>query len=413
MTPDLIFKIGRFASGTAQKNYLRKKRIVEHLYNNKSSSNPELCKLINSTAPSVSKLLKELKDAKVIKEVGFGISIGGRRPNVYAINPPSRNVVGLYIDREEFKVAVFDLGKNMIGEIKTVSRKLENSLRYINDVTLAIKEHLAKNEINMDRILGVGVSIPGLVNSVTGQTFTNLTIGDKPLTEVLQEKFNFDVVVENDARVMALAEQSFGSAKDISNAMCIIVGHGVGMGMIIDGKIYQGQNGFAGEFGHIQLDPEGLLCECGKIGCLETVASGKALVKSVKKELKKGVKTKLSELETSEISVASILKAAKEGDTYAISKFTEIGENLGKGIAVLLHLLNPGKVVIGGEYSDAGQFIVDPVMQALNKYAIQDIKQKTEVVVSDLGRDAALLGTLPLVMNKIFADTDLSNVQSI
>ncbi|MBI9033882.1 MAG: ROK family protein [Bacteroidales bacterium] len=414
MTTDHIFNSSENTTGTGQKNYLRKKKIIQYLYNNDTASNPELCRYINSTAPSVSKLLSELIEAKIVNEVGFGASIGGRRPNVYALIPTARYTVGVYIDRKEYMIAVFDLSKKVVGEIIKVRLDMENSLRYINEIHKSVNDHLEKQNIKRDKILGIGFSLPGLINSETGYSYTNLNITKGALADMLAEKFQMDVCIENDARVMALAEQLFGAAKDEKNAMCIIVGGGVGMGMIINGKLYQGDNGFAGEFGHIQLNPNGDLCECGKIGCLETMASGKALILGVLNDLEKGNLSRIKEIiKEKELTVDLIVQAARSGDQYAISKFTEIGEYMGKGIAVLLHLLNPGKIIIGGVYSNAGEYIIDPIMQALNKYAINDIKKQTDVMVSSLGRDAALIGTLPLVMNRVFMDTNSQMVNSL
>jgi predicted NBD/HSP70 family sugar kinase len=189
------------------------------------------------------------------------------------------------------------------------------------------------------------------------------------------------------------------------NVLCLNIGSGIGLGMILNGRLYHGNSGFSGEFGHIQVDPDGQLCYCGKIGCLETLASGTTMIKTARKEIEAGATTLITSLVSNileKITSEVILLAAQRGDQFAIGLLSNIGEHLGRGIAVLIHLFNPELIIIGGELTRAENYLVDPIQQNLNKYTISKIRRDTQIITSSLGNNAGLLGTVALVMNKVF-----------
>ncbi len=210
---------------------------------------------------------------------------------------------------------------------------------------------------------------------------------------------------------MALGEAWFGLARDKSNVLFINIGSGIGLGIIIDGQVYQGHSGFSGEFGHIQMDPEGDLCYCGKIGCLENIASGTALVKKARKMIGEGKNSIISayvDNRLEKIKLKTIVNAATQGDLFAIELIEEAGEQLAKGMSILIHLFNPEAVIIGGEMAEAGNLITDPVQQKLNKYTMLRLKQDTAILLSELKETAGLYGTLPMVLHNFF-DMNFSN----
>jgi predicted NBD/HSP70 family sugar kinase len=175
--------------------------------------------------------------------------------------------------------------------------------------------------------------------------------------------------------------------------------------MILNGKIYTGHSGYSGEFGHIQIEPNGQLCHCGKIGCIETVASGKVLISRAKRDLAEGANSRISEMvhnDLNKVNIKIILEAAKAGDQYAIDLLAKIGEALGKGISTLIHLFNPELIILGGEMSKAADYLVSPIESNLNIFTISRIRKDATIVASELGDNARLMGTVALVMHKIF-----------
>jgi predicted NBD/HSP70 family sugar kinase len=224
------------------------------------------------------------------------------------------------------------------------------------------------------------------------------------LQQILEKKLNKPVFIQNDVKSACLAEYRFGLAHGPKNVLVISLDWGIGLGIIMDGKMRTGSSGFAGEFGHIPLVEEGILCHCGKRGCLETVASGIALARMAREGIKSGQNSFLNELSDAEIDQIEppiIIKAANNGDQYAINILSEIGINLGKGIAILIQLFNPELIILGGKIADAKQYITTPIQHSINTYCMTQLRERTKVTLSELGSHASLLGSVATVMENI------------
>jgi predicted NBD/HSP70 family sugar kinase len=182
--------------------------------------------------------------------------------------------------------------------------------------------------------------------------------------------------------------------------MVINIGWGVGLGLILNGELYRGHEGFAGEFSHIPLFSNGKLCWCGKEGCLETETSLLIIIEKVREGISAGRLSKLSELpgEDPELACDAIMKAVQQGDQFAIGLFSKAGYNIGKGVAILIHLLNPQKIILSGRGSSAGSIWQAPIQQALNEHCIHKLYQNTSIEISTLGTQAELIGAAALVM---------------
>jgi predicted NBD/HSP70 family sugar kinase len=180
---------------------------------------------------------------------------------------------------------------------------------------------------------------------------------------------------------------------------------GIGLGLILNGKLYRGSTGFSGEFSHIPMIEDGLLCHCGKHGCIETIASGTAIARMVKEGMLSGKSSNMKSLinnDLEKIEIKLVVDAAFEGDQYAIRILTEVGYNLGKGIAILIQLFNPELIILGGRVSEAGQYITTPIQQALNTYCMRQIREKTEIQISEMKQFVGIMGAVAIVMEDIF-----------
>ena len=345
------------------------------------------------------------RGAELILEEGIGTSSGGRRPNLYGINPTSRYVMGIDVNRFYIRIGLFNFHNQPAGKIKVYNEGLETQENILSFIKKAVAEYISESGIDEKKLIGIGIAMPGLIDIHTGITYSYLH-DEKPATIMFENLFNHPVFVEHDTRAMALGEQAFGLAKGKSNVLCLNIGSGIGLGMILNGKLYVGNSGFSGEFGHIQVDPEGELCYCGKIGCLETLASGTTMIRKAKKELEEGATSllrTLAENDLENINSELILEAAQRGDQFAIGLLSNIGEHLGKGIAVLIHIFNPELIIVGGELTKADNYLIDPIQQNLNKYTISKIRRDAQIITSNLGNNAGLMGTVALVMNKVFS----------
>ncbi|MFA9370836.1 MAG: ROK family protein [Labilibaculum antarcticum] len=383
------------------------RKIVSHLYFNGASSIAEIVKTAKISQPLVASLVEDLLGFGVILENGIGESIGGRRPNLFCINPECQYVVGVDVNLHTLNLAVFDMNNHLVYREEFKEFELENSSEYCQ--ALADKVNIALETINVSRekVLAVGISIPGLVDAEKGLTHTHLSFAEEGLCAYLNRKLGFSILVDNDARAMALGEKAFGKAKDKKNVLCLNLSNGIGLGMILNGELYSGKNGFAGEFGHILIDPEGTLCSCGKIGCLETLTSGKILVRQIREGIENGQESFLAKYqkEGKKIDLRAVVDAILAGDQFAIDQLNKMCEYLGKGLVTLIHLLNPEMIIIGGRLAQAGKYIMSPVSMWMNKYAMDKISSETELVNSELLDDAALMGTMANVMKKVVSNS--------
>ncbi len=401
-----VFLYEKYLTGTVNSKKRKQqqyKKIVSHLYSHGAASIADIVKSARISQPLVASLVEDLIGFGVILESGIGESIGGRRPSLFCINPVYQYVVGVDINLHTLNVAIFDLNNQLVHREEYKDFELENSVDYTDALCEKISFSLSKLNIVEEKVLAVGVSIPGLVDAENGLSHTHLTFTEESLSAYLKDKLGFAVLMDNDARTMALGEKAFGKAKDKKNVLCLNLSNGIGLGMILNGELHSGKNGFAGEFGHILIDPDGKLCHCGKIGCLETLTSGKILVKQIREAIDNGQESFLAKYkkEGQKIDLRAVVEAILSGDQFAIDQLNRMCEYLGKGLVTLIHLLNPEMIIIGGKLARAGKYIIGPVSMSMNKYAMDRISSETELVSSDLLDNAALMGTMANVMEKV------------
>ncbi|MBW6490940.1 MAG: ROK family protein [Lentimicrobium sp.] len=381
-----------------------KQAVIRELYHHKQQSIYNLSKTIKKSTPTITRAIDELVADEMVREIGIGQSTGGRRPSIYGLNPPSRYVMGIDLERYFIKIGIFDFDNKPVSEIIELNKGLDTHPDIPGYLTEKVNEMLEAHSIDRSKLLGIGISLPGLIDMRSGISYTYLNTG-KPTANELMERFGLPVFLEQDTRAMAWGEQAFGLAKKHQNVLCLNIGSGIGLSMILNGKIYTGHSGYSGEFGHIQIDSNGQLCHCGKIGCIETVASGKVMINKARKDLEQGAISQITGLingDLNKISIRVILDAARDGDQYAIDLLARIGESLGKGLSTLIHLFNPELIIIGGEMSKAAGYIVAPIESNLNIYTISRIRKDAVIVASELGDNARIMGTVALVMNNIF-----------
>lgn len=390
-------------TGQERKKFLSKKQIIKYLYRHGSLSSADLTHLIQLSTPTTLSYLNELVEEGYIENQGKGDSIGGRRPNMYGLVKNSVYVLGVEIGRKAIKIGLFNNGLEKIAGLTHEVQSIPNDPSVIDQIYGLTREMLAHESHLFPKIIGVGITMPGLIDSDLGVNHTYMNFGTVPLTELFSQKFKCPVVLENDAKARTLAEMKFGAARGVPNAMLVLVEWGLGLGMILNGKLFKGQNGFSGEFSHIPIDPEGILCNCGKIGCLETLASGHALVRYTMEALSSNPNSLLYHYyqeNASMITPRRIIEAAKMGDALAISQISKIGAALGKGISYLIQILNPGVIILGGSVSNASEYLVTPLQQALYQYCLPQLRENIDLRISPLDSDANVLGAAAVLIEQ-------------
>jgi predicted NBD/HSP70 family sugar kinase len=383
-----------------EKNQLYRKKIVKHLYFSNMLSCADLSDKINKSLPVTTKMLAKLIEEGWVTETGFAASTGGRRAVMYSLKPDVLYVVSVAMDQLITRIAILNMQNTQITATEIFELPLPRNPKALATLTEKIDEVITKSGISKNNIAGVGIGMPGFVDALQGLNYTFLEPEQGTLTQYISSKIKLPVFIDNDSRLIALAELMFGTARGKKNAMIINVGWGVGLGMILNGELFRGHNGFAGEFSHIPLFLNNKLCSCGKSGCLETETSLLVVIEKANKGLKEGKISLLNELsvDRAEQAFQEIIKAAGKGDKFAVEILSESGYNIGRGVAILIHLLNPELVILSGRGSSAGKIWQAPIQQALNEHCIPRLALNTEIGISSLGYQAEITGAAALVM---------------
>lgn len=376
------------------------KNIIKELYFGQTLSCTEISKKTNKSLPVTTKLLTDCIDEGFVYETGLAPSTGGRRAQTYSLKADVIYVVSVAMDQLVTRMVIMDGQNNHVTEVRKLDLALKHGQEGLSVLTQAISQLIKDSGVSKEKIAGIGIGMPGFVDIAHGINYTFLNNDGKSITTYIKKAIGLPVFIDNDSSLIALAEQKFGHARNQQNVMVINIGWGIGLGMLINGQLFRGDNGLAGEFSHIPVFINNKLCSCGKTGCLETEASMLLIVEKALKELKAGRLSMLNQMnfENTEETAKAIMEAALKGDTFAVELFSEAGYNIGRGAAILIHLLNPKIIVLSGRGAAAGKLWLAPVQQAINEHCIPKIAEHTEVKISSLGYQAELFGAAALVM---------------
>jgi predicted NBD/HSP70 family sugar kinase len=379
-------------------NYRRK--IIKQLYFGNVLSCADISEKINKSLPLTTKMLTELIKEGYVIETGYAASTGGRRPITYSLRSDVMYVVAVAMDQLITRIAIIDLQNRYVTDVVKLELPLANNQNALPSLAEKINEVINKSGIEKNKIVGIGIGMPGFVDFMKGLNYTFLHANGKNINHYIAEKIRLPVFIDNDSSLIALAELKFGAACGKKNAMVINVSWGIGLGLILNGELFRGHNGFAGEFSHIPLFDNHKLCECGKTGCLETEASLLVVIEKAQKALKEGKLSLIKKLPENHFEMAyeAIIDAAGKGDKLAVELLSEAGYTIGRGVAILIHLLNPEIIILSGRGSLAGKLWQAPIQQALNAHCIPRLGINTEIQISALGYKAELMGAAALVM---------------
>lgn len=393
-------------SKVIRKNQIRSVRILRTLLDQGQLSLTDLARSTGMSIPMVSRVISDLKRDRFVRTVeDKECSRAGRPPIVARLNGEAGYVLGIDVGRLNTNLVLLNLEQAIVAEAHQKTMKLSNDPAFIDELAQEIGVILRKARVPHKRLLGIGISIPGFVRGREGISETYLNFGEKTLREILEERFGKKVHIEHDAKAMALGERWFGAARNVANALCLNVGWGLGMGVLLDGKLFYGRDGYAGEFGHIQAVPNGLLCTCGKRGCLETVASGRAIARIARERVGEGASSMLREIVGGNLDLIDaelVVKAAVAGDQFSIEILEEAGRFLGEGVAKLINLFNPELIIFGGRVSGAGHFILDPIRSTALKQSLIQLSKGVEFTISTIGTKAGALGVAMLAARDLF-----------
>jgi len=388
------------------KRYKLRMQIILDLYQKSPQSASSLSKKIHVSLPTVRSILDDLISESTVCISGVGDSKGGRRPTLYSHSEDAFHIMAVELGHYRAKALLLNSLNKKVSSIHEFETNINDPL--LEDRMEETFNHLLKESgLSRNKIMAIGVSMPGLIDAENGINRTIKKPEDRMIKKRLTNLFNIPVYIENDARMQALGEFVFGKAKNTKNTLVLNWNWGLGLGIILDGKIYQGSNGSAGEFSHIRMSPEGTLCECGKQGCLQTIASTRNLLELAIEEVKKGVASQLTTTfsnDPQKIKVHDIINCAKKGDELAIALLTQVSNKLGWGLSILIQLFNPELIVLNGPLTKADKYILIPIQQTLNQYCLENILNNVKIEISEMGDNSGLKGVSVMVFQKIFRD---------
>ena len=376
------------------KNSILKKTILRLCIQSGEYSIATLSEQINTSVPTVTKLIGELMDEGFMIELGKSGTSGGRRPSIYGLNPEAGYFIGLDIRHTHASIAVTDFKGGLVCFEDNIPFILEIDEACLHTISKNIRDFFVEHDLDWNRVLGMGISVAGRVNPKTGYSNLYSFDPDRPINRILSEDLDIPVVIENDSRAMTYGEYLSGVVKKEKNVLFVNVSWGLGMGMILDGRLYYGTSGYSGEFGHFPLLDNDQICRCGKVGCLETGASGSALVRMISEQLQAGRASSLSRIfkDQGKVNLNDIFKAVQEEDILTIETIEKIGANLGRGLAGLINVFNPQLVVLGGKVAMAGDYLLLAVRSAMKRHAQTIANQDTAIKFSKLRNQAAPIG---------------------
>jgi predicted NBD/HSP70 family sugar kinase len=357
----------------------------------------EIARRTGLSPATVSSLTADLIAKRLILETEPGASSGGRRPILLEINPQGGYVVGIKLTEEKAIAALTNLEAEVLDK-RTDDLPGSAPEQVVRAIERCVGRLLQATSIDPDQLLGVGVGLAGVVDADAGISRQQPFLGwrDVPLGEMLSERLNTLVHIDNDVNALTLAERLYGRGQGIDDFLTVTVGRGVGLGIVIGGQLYRGARGGGGEFGHLVVDVDGPRCECGKNGCLEAYVGEAGLLRQAKQAAEGG---RLPEIN----SIDELLTLSGDGNPAAVHLLERSGRSLGQGVANLINLFNPALVLISGEGVRYGKTFFDPMRQALASNTMPALIDDTEIHIDPWGDDAWAVGAASLVLRDLFA----------
>ncbi|MET7511359.1 ROK family transcriptional regulator [Streptomyces albidoflavus] len=365
-------------------------RVVRAVRLSGSLTQAEIARTTGLSAATVSNIVRELKESGTVEVTPT--SAGGRRARSVSLSGDAGIVIGVDFGHTHLRVAVGNLAHQILAEEAEPLDVDASAEQGFDRAELLVGRLLDATGVDRAKVAGVGLGVPGPIDVASGMLGSTSILpgwsGTQPAL-ALSERIGVPVAVDNDANLGALGELVWGSGRGVRDLAYIKVAGGVGAGLVIDGQIYRGPGGTAGEIGHITLDESGPVCRCGNRGCLETFTAARYVLPLLEPTHGTG------------LTMEKVVGLAKEGDPGCRRVVADVGRYIGSGVASLCNLLNPSRVVLGGDLAEAGELVLGPIRTSVGRYAIPSAARQLELVPGSLGGRAEVLGALALALREM------------
>lgn len=375
--------------------------VINEIRMNGPISRTDISKNLNLGLSTVTNIVEELENQNLVHEVGEADSTGGRKPILLEFNYNYGYIIGIKIEENNLIFALTNLKREIIEKRVVPFKKGTNSNTVLNMVVENIEKLITKIPYNKN-LMGIGVAVSGLVDQQKGKliysgmlNWSNVEIGN-----ILENKFNVPVYIDNDVNAYTLAELWYGHGRELNNFIVVTYGSGIGSGIVINKKLYTGDFGGAGEIGHMVLVAEGRKCECGQRGCLEAYASEDFIVDYIRDNIKMYSESKIDL--TEDLSIEKVYEYAKEGDMLAIDVLRLSAKYLGYGLLSVINLLNPSTIILAGEGMIAKDIILPVINDIVKNNFFKMHEKKVQIKVSELGDEGWVIGASTLAISKLF-----------
>jgi predicted NBD/HSP70 family sugar kinase len=384
-------------TGTGSLEALRESnrlRVVDALRQEGSASRTDLVKLTGLSRTTITTLVGDLQARGLVIEDENGADRGekpgrGRPPVLLRLAPPAGAAVGVDFGHRHVRVAIADLSSTVLAERRIEIDVDAAAATALDAAAEMVADALREAGVARDQVVGAGMGLPGPIDRRTGTVGSSVILAGWAGVHAgpeLAKRLGMRVEVDNDANLGALAELSLGAGRGVEDLVYVKVSSGIGAGLVLGGRLHRGATGIAGEIGHVQVRADGAVCRCGNRGCLETVASGPALL------------SVLRPAHGPDLTVAGMLELAKAGDLGTQRVLNDAGRSIGHALGDLCNSLNPAAIVVGGDLSAGGEPLVDGIREAVDRYAQPGSAQAVTVTRGVLGERAEVLGALTLVI---------------
>ena len=367
---DLIRAINRFS-------------ILNAIRNAKLISRVDIARSTGLSQASVTGITADLIRENLILEKSPGESIGGRKPILLSLNPKGAIVVGVKLSIYEISIVIINFEATIIGSHAVhLEKKAYSPEETAEILARAVQTCLWQENFSKDQISGIGIGLPGWVDSTSGMVryMPNYQWENANLKNLVEEKLDLPTFIENDANTQAIAEQWFGAGKGVENFLVVTLEYGIGMGAVINGQLYRGQNGISSEFGHSIINIEGPQCRCGKRGCIEAMVGENAILRDAGQAALSGHWKRKGE---GVITIEEVIQTAKAGEQNLRAIYSQAGIVLGVGITNLIQLYDPDKIIITGKSVLAGELLFKSMFETIPENLVARSTSNTEIIIQN------------------------------
>src|SRR3954452_9013946 len=381
---------------------LNRLRVIHALRDEGLISRAEIARRTGLSRSTVSSLVSELQaDGLVVERPEPAAARGeqgGRPPILLSFDASAGVAVGIDFDHHHVRVAVSDLSSRILAEREEQLDTDHLAHEGLDAAAGLVHELLEEAGVEASRVIGAGMCLPGPVHRPTGVVGSTAILPGwvgVAAADEMRQRLDLPILVDNDANLAALAEAAVGSGRDAKDLIYLMTSSGIGAGLVLNGRLYRGAEGLAGELGHVLVDADGPVWRCGDRGCLETVAGTDALAELLRRS------------HGDNLDGRAIVRLARDGDLGARRVIADAGRAIGKAAAALVNVLNPELLIVGGDLADAGDLLLDGVRESLERAALPTIVAGATVVAGSLGDRAEVLGAIALVLSEAERDHSL------